>query len=689
MGSKRITVNLAIFVLMAFLVSGCGLSGTEGRTAVNTEENAGDEQPEEEISSEVAVPDGETETLLQLIPDEELREIVADATGARWKDTGEALWQKLEQCESLTLKENNIRSLEGLGKALPNLKVLTILYDSWEEAQIEDFSPIAELSHLEALYVRYAVGRDLDFSFLAQMDTVTDLLFYKCDLKDASFLREMPQIERLTLMYTPVGDLAVLENLTKLVELGIYSDSSLKHVEAIGGLTNIQRLKIEDCKISDICFLTDMIRLREIDLSGNSITDISPLARLHQLERLELAKNEVCDLSPLAGLDRLCELDLSRNQISDVTALKKLPYLAAIDIAYNLVQDISPLADKPELLYLSMAHNPCADLCPVLTVPLLYFEYMAGPKTEEQEELVADWMTAYRPDMEEYECSDYLEADLNGDGLPDVAFVVEGEFRESTVDDYDNDHRLFVLLRKRDGSWSEVKQDIHLSDTVQGIISGDPYRGMWMGNGYLAVKENSGWSRQGTLTVIYRYQRGRLEPVRTIVAERYGEETGYSIMEYNREEPGDQWERYAIVMDGARMVRLDLANHEHRATHKALPLMELPNIPYDIHDDGQPTQMDGVVALEVFHQTRINDWEREELPYVSWQKKSYERIKGVALPDYYYVCGEQYFYYYDLEHEDDEYYHVIRSVWDYSVWSGERYQDFRVNDSTGKIEEKK
>lgn len=32
---------------------------------------------------------------------------------------------------------------------------------------------------------------------------------------------------------------------------------------------------------------------------------------------------------------------------------------------------------------------------------------------------------------------------------------------------------------------------------------------------------------------------------------------------------------------------------------------------------------------------------------------------------------------------------VIRSVWDYSVWSGERYQDFRVNDSTGKIEEKK
>lgn len=61
----------------------------------------------------------------------------------------------------------------------------------------------------------------------------------------------------------------------------------------------------------------------------------------------------------------------------------------------------------------------------------------------------------------------------------------------------------------------------------------------------------------------------------------------------------------------------------------------------------------------------------------------------MALPDYYYVCGEQYFYYYDLEYENEEYYHVIRSVWDYSVWSGERYQDFRVNDSTGKIEEKK
>lgn len=36
------------------------------------------------------------------------------------------------------------------------------------------------------------------------------------------------------------------------------------------------------------------------------------------------------------------------------------------------------------------------------------------------------------------------------------------------------------------------------------------------------------------------------------------------------------------IGDGERMVRLNLANHEHRATHRALPLMELSNISYDI-----------------------------------------------------------------------------------------------------------
>lgn len=464
MYGKRLIVSMAVLVIGAVIVSGCGRSGEERQTAeapvenageeqsaeVSSEENAGEEQPAEESDDKSGA---EMETLMQLIPDVELREIVAEATGTRWKDAGETLWQKLEQCESLTLKKNNITSLEGLGRALPNLKELTILFADREQAQIEDFLPLAELSHLEALYVRYDAGKELDFSFLAQMDTVTELLFYKCDLKDASFLREMPQLESLTLRYTSVGDLAVLENLSKLVELEIYNDSSLMHVKTIGELTSIQRLKIENCRISDIRFLAGMTELRELDLNDNFITDISPLAGLLQLERLELAENKICDLSPLGGLDKLCELDLSRNQISDIAVLKKLPYLSAVDIAHNLVQDISPLANKPELLYLSMSCNPFTDLRPVLTVPILDFGYVTGPETEEQAELVADWMTAYRPDMEEYECIDYMEADLNEDRLPDVAFVVEGNFQESVIDDYNNNRRLFVLLGKRDGSW--------------------------------------------------------------------------------------------------------------------------------------------------------------------------------------------------------------------------------------------
>lgn len=122
-----------------------------------------------------------------------------------------------------------------------------------------------------------------------------------------------------------------------------------------------------------------------------------------------------------------------------------------------------------------------------------------------------------------------------------------------------------------------------------------------MGHGYLVVGEDFGYgsSRQGISTEIYRYQHRKLEPVRTIVAERYSMKSGYWVWEYNREESGDQWERFAIVMDGKRMVRVDLANHEHRAVHKALPLMEPSGMIYEVHD-GPLTRMDGVAALEAF-----------------------------------------------------------------------------------------
>lgn len=649
MHGRKNVFRAAIFVIGAVIVTGCGAArpGQQLETSPN--------QSESNIGSESGAKENPVmETLRQWMPDEELCRAVANAAGIEESDSGETLLQKLEQCQSLTLNQDDIYSLEGLGEALPGLRELNIDYYSWDDPQVEDYSPIGELSHLEKLRIAWPVGEDLDFSFLAGMGTVTELDFFACDLKDTLFLSEMPQLKRLSLGYTPVGDLEVLENMTGLEKLKIYGDRNgdIKNAGTIGRLTDLRELTLQDCGIEDISYLSALTRLRNLDLARNSVMDISSLASLTELERLHLAEN----------------------QISDIAALQNLTHLYDVGLSGNQIRDFWPLSDKPDLLYLSVSGNPCTDPGPVLTVPYLHFEDRKLPETEEQLKTVSDWMAKYRPDMEEYECFDYKEADLNGDGLPDAAFVVNGDFMEEEVYSYNNERRLFILLRNRDGSFSEVEHDIRMGDLISGGGRGDPYRGIWMGNGYVLAKSESG-SGVGTVTTkIYRYKQGGLEPMWTIVVDDCWD--GDTVSVHNEQEPGT-WVRYAIALDEYCTVRVDLANGIYPATHKALPEMDR----YYVHRDKLPTRMDGTAALECFRDSREGEWTREELPYASWQKENYELLKGVDLPDHYYEDGNAYFFYYDLESFAGEYYHVIRYVWD-----GKYHQDYRVKDSTGEIE---
>ncbi len=653
----RITGNaLCLLAIGGSLLTGCGLPGGEEGQGIPGDAKTRIQADLSGAGAECETGDIALETLQQRMPDGELCRAVAAAAGIAESDTGDTLPQKLEQCQSLTLNQDAVYSLEGLGEALPNLRELNIAYDPWEYPQIEDYSPIGELSHLEELRIVWPAGEDVDLSFLAGMGTVTELDLFACDLGDALFLKDMPQLKRLSLGYTPVGDLAVLENMTGLVELEIYGDSNphMLNIETVGRLTELQELKLQDCGVADISFLSALTGLRELDLARNSVSDISSLTSLTKLERLELTDNRIDDISALQNLTHLYWVGLSGNQVTDLW----------------------PLSDKPDMLYLSVSGNPCGDPSPVLTVPYLRFLYREMPKAQEQAETVADWMARYRPDLEEYECFDYKEADLNGDGLPDAAFVVNGDFMEEEVCSYNNERRLFILLRERDGSFSEVEHDIRMGDLISGGGRGDPYRGIWMGNGYVLAQSESGSGVGAVTTKIYRYRQGGLEPVWTVVVDDGWD--GDTVSVYNEQEPGN-WVRYAVALDeeNGHTVRVDLANGISPAAHKALPEMDR----YYVHRDKLPTCMDGTAAMECFRDSREGEWTREELPYAPWQKENYELLKGVELPYYYYEGGDAYFFYYDLKSSGGEFYHVIRYVWD-----GKYHQDYRIEDSTGEIE---
>lgn len=587
-GKRNVKGILCWVLLCSLFLTGCGQVVSEVGTSLEAEihseaKNSSSDREEakalqgETFQTETAGLDRESEaenseqttkeTTKEVTGKKLLEKIVIDA-GVRervWydadlaeEDTEEIILQKLEQCESLVLKktsyENPTHSLEDL-RLLPNLKSLVIDFDRWDHSKIEDFTPIAELSKLTRLYFSYSTEEEIDLSFLGKMDTITELYLPYCQIKDTSFLGEMPQLERLSLYGTPIQDLRILEKLPELVELSLGGHTDAEHIEVVGKLVKMRDLGLQNCGIRDIEFLSNLTELQGVNLNFNSVSDLTPLAGLVKLERLGLAENNICDISPIAGLTNLFDLALDRNEICDISALSGLSHLNQAGLSNNLIQDFSPLADKEELMFASVSGNPCKDLRPVWRVPLLSFTKHTDP-SEAQLEIVDNWMKEYRPDMEEYQCIDFVEEDLNEDGILDAVFVVNGNFLENKTEYAYNDfRRLFVLLQQEDGSWKEIKDAIPIED-YSGGTRGDPYRGIFAGKGYVMKKSERGSSTGVTQTDIYTYQQGELELEMRIWVTDCVYEDSYEIAMYKKGE--DKQINYRIEIEDSRMVRVEM-----------------------------------------------------------------------------------------------------------------------------------
>lgn len=488
-----------------------------------------------------------------------------------------------------------------------------------------------------------------------------------CPSVDLSFLEDMSQLKYLSLYKTPVEDLSILENLSQLEELSLAGNSGARHIETVGKLTRLQDLGLQDCGIEDISFLSTLKELKALNLNGNRVKDLSPIADLTSLERLGMAENEIDDIAPLSGLTRLYDLALDGNSISDISALKGLSELNQVGISGNRIRDLSPLAGKDKLVYASVWGNPWESLEPVRDVPLLYF----GHGASEGKELAVNLTKSLAPDLKEFEIEDFVKGDLNGDGLQDIAFVVNADYFPASMwengneiyfaEEFPEDRALFVLVQSVDGSYERVRNAPFLRGKMMGGMRGDPYYGITIADGSLLVCHAWGSSTGSWETALWNYEDGALRKSKTIRIDDSRFAEGYDVrVDY---EEGKRWQRYAIAMDGYRMVRVDLSDSEH-PEHEAFPEMELYEESYVIYHEKISTNLSPQEALEAFKDSEALDARWEQIPYAAWQKEGYELLMGVELPDYYYVVSgtdgtEKYFYYEKLVTEDGEVYHKI------------------------------
>ncbi|MEM6303090.1 MAG: leucine-rich repeat domain-containing protein [Pseudomonadota bacterium] len=139
---------------------------------------------------------------------------------------------------------------------------------------------------------------------------------------------------------------------------------------AIRQLRDLQVLTLNNTQVVDISPLKDLTALRSLYIYYTQVVDISPLKDLTALKGLSLNNTQVADISPLKNLTALQSLGLNNTQVADISPLKDLTALQRLDLDNTQVADISPLKNLTALQDLALDNTQVADLRPALAIPI-------------------------------------------------------------------------------------------------------------------------------------------------------------------------------------------------------------------------------------------------------------------------------------------------------------------------------
>lgn len=209
---------------------------------------------------------------------------------------------------------------------------------------LESFYVCGELviTGLSGLSVLKVSGNDLNGIRLENLPKMRELGLSYVQPASFAFLRQMPQLERLRMDSTGLGDLTALTVMPGLR----YADFSYNH-------------------IGDLRPLSAQTQLINLKLFHNLVTDTSPLAVLVNLEHLNLETNRIADVTPLGALNKLKSLNLADNRLQDVGVVQKMPDLATLNLADNSINDVGILKSLPKLVELDLRRNRVRDIMPL------------------------------------------------------------------------------------------------------------------------------------------------------------------------------------------------------------------------------------------------------------------------------------------------------------------------------------
>lgn len=202
------------------------------------------------------------------------------------------------------------------------------------------------------------------------------------DAQSYEDLQHMIFLTTLTIENGKSEDFAFLAKLTNLQELSITETNLSKEtLTIIGGLSNLEKLTLEKCAISNASPISNLPNLKELSLRENYIVDISALSTLSGLQKLDLSSNMALEsIVPVTNLTSLTWLDASHNALSDITGIGNLKNLTYLSLASNKLTDVSELAQCTKLEKLNISSNKISDISGLSALNNLIYLFFADNK---------------------------------------------------------------------------------------------------------------------------------------------------------------------------------------------------------------------------------------------------------------------------------------------------------------------
>ncbi|MCA9508951.1 MAG: leucine-rich repeat domain-containing protein [Myxococcales bacterium] len=254
-----------------------------------------------------------------------------------------------------------------IGKGVDSIRKFSQLKKLvFTNSQLRYASFLKNLFELEELDLsNNIIGIVNDIAMLTKLRKV-DL--EKNNLSNSGYFKNLVNMEFLNLSENEFDEIDGVKNMSDLRELNIRKNK-IYSIKPLNVLINLNKLTLDDNRISDVSVLENLVGLHQVkslNLSHNKIFDSQGLASFRKLKELNLSDNSLHDIFEIGLLSELESLVLNRNNLTDISRLGNLTKLSALDLSHNRISDVSPLVSLKNIsYYIALSYNNISDISPL------------------------------------------------------------------------------------------------------------------------------------------------------------------------------------------------------------------------------------------------------------------------------------------------------------------------------------